>query len=175
MICEFEELAGNEYPNKTKVNVLTEQLASSLPMYAVEASTRLADWQSFLNFKRNLIREKTVGLRYISFSYNPNNFQLDLIVVTENKDYLDRAIRAFARQNLQLFDTNISTNDWQFILPTDDRNQKRTPKADLELGQLPRNKNKFLQIIAKDNENYSRIKKLAEEFEVPFKIQFLLS
>lgn len=169
LICEFEELARNEYPNKTKVNVLTEQLASSLPMYAVEASTRLADWQSFLNFKRNLIREKTVGLRYISFSYNPDNFQLDLIVVTENRDYLDRAIRAFARQNLQLFDTNISTNDWQFILPTDDRNQKRTPKADLELGQLPRNKNKFLQIITKDNENYSRIKKLAEEYEVPFK------
>lgn len=47
LICEFEELARNEYPNKTKVNVLTEQLASSLPMYAVEASTRLADWQSF--------------------------------------------------------------------------------------------------------------------------------
>ena len=55
-------------------------------------------------------------------------------MVAPDAAYLEKARRGFLRQNLQLFDLNISENDWTFALPELD-NDKKTPKSSLELGQ----------------------------------------
>ncbi len=39
---------------------------------------------------------------------------------------LEKARRGFLRQNLQLFDLNISENDWKFALPELDNDKKTT-------------------------------------------------
>ena len=146
--CAYQQLGigGVNFPPNGTQNVLTRQLASDLPKISVETNKRLEDWRSFLNFKRNLIRQKTVGLRYINAKYIPETYQVQLLIVAEHKEYLEQVRRAFARQNLELFDLNISSEDWVFNLPENDKDNKRTPRSELELGQISRGKN-ALEII----------------------------
>ncbi len=59
--CAYQQLGvgGVEYPPNGIQNALTRQLANDLPKISVETNKRLQDWYSFLQFKRNLIRQKT--------------------------------------------------------------------------------------------------------------------
>ena len=66
-------------------------------------------------------------------------------MVAPDAAYLEKARRGFLRQNLQLFDLNISENDWKFALPELD-NDKKPQKSSLELGQVSRG-NKTLEIV----------------------------
>jgi len=165
--CAYQQLGvgGVEYPPNGIQNALTRQLANDLPKISVETNKRLQDWYSFLQFKRNLIRQKTVGLRYINAQYIPETYQVQLLVVAENKEYLQQVRKAFSRQNLELFDLNISSEDWTFNLPENDRENKRTPKSEIELGQIPRSK-KALEEISIQQLKSKEMQKMIKD--VPF-------
>ncbi len=45
------------------------------------------------------------------------NSQLKLLVVAPDAAYLEKARRGFYAKTLQLFDLNISENDWKLALP----------------------------------------------------------
>lgn len=165
--CAYQQLGvgGVEYPPNGIQNALTRQLANDLPKISVETNKRLQDWYSFLQFKRNLIRQKTVGLRYINAQYISETYQVQLLVVAENKEYLQQVRKAFSRQNLELFDLNISSEDWTFNLPENDRENKRTPKSEIELGQIPRSK-KALEEISIQQLKSKEMQKMIKD--VPF-------
>jgi hypothetical protein len=57
-----------------------------------------------------------------------------------SKEYLERVRSAFARQTLELFDLTISSDDWKFTLPEQDKDNKRFSRRELELGQISRAK-----------------------------------
>ncbi len=74
------------------------------------------------------------------------NSQLKLLVVAPDAALFRKSKgEGFLRQNLQLFDLNISENDWKFALPELD-NDKKPQKSSLELGQVSRG-NKTLEIV----------------------------
>ena len=137
--CAYKQLNEDEFPERNVPNVLNRQLANDLPKISVLTSQRLENWSSFLQFKRRLISKKTKGLRYIGYDYDYKNCQLKLLVVAPDTVYLEDARRGFLRQNLQLFDLNISENDWKFSLP-ELENDKKPQKSSLELGQISRGK-----------------------------------
>lgn len=165
--CAYQQLGvgGVEYPPNGIQNALTRQLANDLPKISVETNKRLQDWRAFLQFKRNLIRQKTMGLRYIEAQYNPKTYQVQLLVVAENKEYLEQVRRAFLRQNLELFDLNISSEDWVFKLPEGDKDNKRTSKSALELGQISRGRN-ALELILEQQLKSKVIQNIRKE--IPF-------
>ncbi|UIP24173.1 DEAD/DEAH box helicase [Acinetobacter towneri] len=163
--CSYQRLDGDKFPDRNIPNVLNRQLANDLPKISVLTSERLENWNSFLQFKRRLIRQKTVGLRYIAYDYDHKNSQLRLLVTAQDAAYLEKARRGFLRQNLQLFDLNISENDWTFALPELD-NDKKTPKSSLELGQITRGK-KVLEFISFTNLS-SNQRQIMQEAEFPF-------
>ncbi|MEQ1274993.1 AAA domain-containing protein [Acinetobacter ursingii] len=160
--CKFEKVTENKTLTN---NILTKQLAHDLPKISVLTSQRLENWSSFLQFKRRLIRQKTIGLRYVGYDYDHKNSQLKLLVVAPDAAYLEKARRGFLRQNLQLFDLNISENDWKFALPELD-NDKKPQKSSLELGQVSRGK-KTLEIV-----HFSKLspiqQQIMKESEFPF-------
>lgn len=158
--CNYQKLEVDEFPGRNIVNVLNRQLANDLPKISVLTNQRLKDWSSFLQFKRQLIQQKTVGLRYITHEYNHQKSSLKLLVVAQDAAYLAKAYQSFSRQNLQLFDLNISDNEWKFILPEKD-NDKKVQKASLELGQIARGK-KALQEISLDQLSKSDIEIMKE-------------
>lgn len=86
-------------------------------------------------------------------------------MVAPDAAYLEKARRGFLRQNLQLFDLNISENDWKFALPELD-NDKKPQKSSLELGQVSRG-NKTLEIV-----HFSKLspiqQQIMKESEFPF-------
>lgn len=163
--CAYQQLGERDYPDRNIQNVLTRQLANDLPKISVETNKRLQDWYSFLQFKRNLIRQKTVGLRYINAQYIPETYQVQLLVVAGNKEHLQQVRKGFSRQNLEIFDLNISSEDWTFNLPENDRESKRTPKSEIKLGQIPRSK-KALEEISIQQLKSKEIQEMIKD--VPF-------
>ncbi len=114
-------------------NVLTKNLAQELPPISVETAARLKEWLEFLKFKRELVKEKTVGLRYLRFGLN-NEDQLEFLVVGECRDEIERANHAFRRKDLEAFELGISMDEWQFTIS--DKNLSRRIPRGFELGQL---------------------------------------
>lgn len=163
--CAYKQLDGDKFPDRNVPNVLNRQLANDLPKISVLTSERLNNWSSFLQFKRRLIRQKTIGLRYIGYDYDHKNSQLKLLVVAPDAAYLEKARRGFLRQNLQLFDLNISENDWKFALQELD-NDKKPQKSSLEVGQVSRGKKTF-EIV-----HFSKLspiqQQIMQESEFPF-------
>lgn len=132
--CHYFKLGENDYPPRGTENVLTEQLANDLPKISVLTNDRLKDWCTFLDFKKRLIKQKTVGLRYLKAKYDMSQEALKVLVIAENEEELYRCYRTFARQNLQLFDLQVSADPWIFTLP--DNDSKKSKKPDFELGQI---------------------------------------
>ncbi|HAS6361805.1 TPA: hypothetical protein RQJ98_002309 [Vibrio vulnificus] len=65
-------------------NVLTTKLAQELPLISVKTADRLKEWLDFLIFKRALVNEKTIGLRYLKFDLNEHD-QLEFLVIGGSK------------------------------------------------------------------------------------------
>ena len=114
-------------------NVLTAKLAQELPLISVKTADRLKEWLDFLSFKRALVNEKTIGLRYLKFDLNEHD-QLEFLVVGGSKNEFEHANKVFRRKVLEAYELGISTDNWQFNI-SDKKLANRIPRG-IELGQL---------------------------------------
>ncbi|WP_412497663.1 AAA domain-containing protein [Vibrio furnissii] len=114
-------------------NVLTQKLALELPLISVKTADRLKEWLDFLTFKRALVNEKTIGLRYLKFDLNEQD-QLEFLVIGGSKKELEHANHVFRRKDLEAYELGISTDNWQFNI-SDKNLANRIPRG-MELGQL---------------------------------------
>ncbi|SDH93260.1 AAA domain-containing protein [Vibrio xiamenensis] len=138
-------------------NVLTPKLAQELPLISVKTADRLQEWLEFLKFKRALVSEKTIGLRYLKFDLNEQD-QLEFLVVGGSKKELEQANQVFRRKALEAYELSISTDNWQFNI-SDKKLANRIPRG-MELGQL---KNQLSIIDANQSKQFSEV--LTELYE----------
>lgn len=136
--------SGGRYAERGQRNVLMPEFTKALPKYAIETKQRLENWTDFLNFKDNLIRHKTEGLRYLQWSLNEEKGQMQFLVMAENNLALKRAGNAFNRQNLHAFDLKKSTCPYRFSLPQNSAGE-RVDSALGNFGQLANNGLKAIQ------------------------------
>lgn len=141
--CEYQLLEEGEYPPRGIQNVLTPQLVEELPKISVLANERLEEWRKFLGFKKELIRQKTVGLRYLTINYDEQKHIFKLLAIGNSQQDFEVVRRALARKDLQLFDLNTSTDPWKFELPSVEDNRQNKQKVKFELGQFESGKNAF--------------------------------
>ena len=141
--CEYQFLGEGEYPSRGIQNVLTPQLVEELPKISVLANERLEEWRKFLGFKKELIRQKSVGLRYLTINYDEQKHIFKLLAIANSQQDFELVRRALARKDLQLFDLNTSTDPWKFELPSLEDKRQNKQKVKFELGQFKRGKNAF--------------------------------
>lgn len=132
-------------------NVLTQKLARELPLISVKTADRLKEWLDFLTFKRALVNEKTIGLRYLRFDLNEHD-QLEFLVVGESKKELEHANHVFKRKDLEAYELGVSTDNWQFNI-SDKNLANRIPRG-MELGQL---KGQLSVIDANQSKQFSEL------------------
>jgi superfamily I DNA and/or RNA helicase len=141
--CNFQLLMEGEYPPRDIQNVLTSQLVEELPKISVLANERLEEWRKFLGFKKELIRQKSVGLRYLTINYDEQKHIFKLLAIADSQQDFEIVRRALARKDLQLFDLKTSTDPWNFELPSLEDNRQNKQKVKFELGQFKRGKSAF--------------------------------
>lgn len=138
-------------------NVLTRSLAQELPPISVKTGERLNEWMEFIKFKRALIKEKTIGLRYLQCNLN-NEDQLEFLVVGESKEELLPVNHVFQRKYLEAYELGVSTDKWQFNI--DDKTLSRNGPRGIEIGQI---KGSLQFIDANETKKLSEL--LAELYE----------
>lgn len=147
----FRHLGENQYPERGLRNVIVPEFTKTLPKYAVETKKRLDSWLDFLTFKENLIRHKTQGLRYLSWSFNEDTSQVEFLVMAENDFALNLTRKAFSRQNLHAFELTTSTCPFRFLLPQNSAGD-RVESAFGNFGQLASNGIQVIKNNEADNE-----------------------
>lgn len=148
----FNELKEWQFPKRGNANILTPEFTKSLPKYALETRKRLSGWLDFLDFKNNLIKHKTQGVRYLNWKFDESKGQIYFLVIAENEEMLKKVRSAFRRQNLHTFDVKISNNPFRFTLPQ--TNFSRIESAFSQLGQLA---NQGIKIIQKNNPDKEKV------------------
>lgn len=113
-------------------NMLTPELARELPAVAVRTAKQLQNWSDFLTWKRNLILERTRGLRYFRVEWNED--RLVFRVLAENEDSLRESYSAVRQDDATAFSPQVSADPWTFRL-SDQDNGRRTPRG-FPLGRL---------------------------------------
>lgn len=112
-------------------NVLTQELARSLPPISLQTRERLTDWADFLEWKRKLVQEKTRGLRYVQRQWRGD--QVVFRVVAESEPWLRETYRGVSRMDVSAFERQVSADAWTFRL--DDSTTKGRYPRQTELGQ----------------------------------------
>jgi len=114
-------------------NVLTPELAKNLPLISVKTAKNLNNWLEFINFKRELVKEKNIGLRYLRYELNNKN-QLEFTVLSSSVTGMEQASKVFSRKSLEAFEVSISSDMCEFTINDDKKNYK-SPRG-FELGQI---------------------------------------
>jgi len=113
-------------------NALTPSLAEKLPLISVKTSKNLADWLEFIEFKRELVKEKTLGLRYLKSELNTHD-QLVFTIISNGQDNLQKASKVFNRKSLEAFDASASSETCEFKV---NENKNNKSPIGFELGQI---------------------------------------
>ena len=98
-------------------NVLAAACMRVIPPFAAHTARRLRDWEDFLYFKEALVKHRSQGLRYFSWSYNEDSGCLEFLVAASDNDDLRSTIRSFRRQNLHAYNLRSSADPYVFRLP----------------------------------------------------------
>jgi superfamily I DNA and/or RNA helicase len=117
-------------------NILDETLASSLPLISVTTKKRLSDWYAFIEWKIQLVSEKTRGIRFINsriVSSEKQDYEWEFDLVSETKDVLDNDRKVLGRKDISVFSLTTSENEWVFRLP---ENQKNKRERSVNIGQI---------------------------------------
>jgi hypothetical protein len=109
--------------------LLTLELAAALPPISRRTQERLGDWHGYLGWKRNLVREKSTGLRYIAARVADKSAFFR--AVASDDVTLERLARGLRQQPVVALDPRASTDAWTLRL---DECSKRAPRS-YELGE----------------------------------------
>lgn len=121
-------------------NLLTPQLLSNLPPITQETGNNLTEWNKFLDWKEELIRNKTCGMRYIRREWRDE--QLVFYLVSQRSESLQKHRKSFGRNDLVVFRVDQSEDPWKFKLP-DEGKGYRLPRLGQagKLSKLPKKEN----------------------------------
>lgn len=118
-------------------NVLDNELANSLPLISVTTQKKLTDWYDFIQWKRQLVSEKTRGLRFINrriVTSEKQGYVWEFDVISESKEVLDKDRKVLGRKDISVFSLTASEDEWVFKLPSDNKKNRRD--RTINIGQI---------------------------------------
>ena len=74
----------------------------------------LADWNSYLEWKRQLAELRIKGVKYIGFKIDTEEREMTFLAVTDGKDSFDEFRKYLRRNEVSIFSNNYSNNRWNF-------------------------------------------------------------
>ncbi len=118
-------------------NILDETLANSLPLISVTTRKKLTDWYAFIDWKKQLVSEKTRGIRFINsriVSSEKQDYEWEFDLVSESKETLSCDRKVLGRKDISVFSLTTSEDEWVFHLPNENKKNKR--ERSVNLGQI---------------------------------------
>lgn len=89
---------------------VTEKVAE----HAEQLEGELADWNSYLDWKRQLAELRIRGMKYIGFRFDVKAEEIIFLVVTEGKATFDEFRKHLRRNEISAFSNNYSNSRWYF-------------------------------------------------------------
>lgn len=89
----------------------------------------LADWNAYLNWKRQLAELRIRGVKYIGFKIDIENREMTLLAVNENRESFGEFRKYLRRNEVSIFSNHYSNNRWRFEF-----NREYQDKADNDSG-----------------------------------------
>lgn len=129
-----------------KRNVINKKWLQELPPISKQTKKQLEEWRGYLNFKKQVVSNQELGVRYIARSADGEKQQVHFIVCIEKGD---SALNRIKRQQLTCFDTSVSEESWTFRPPIDQPRNKRS--NDIRLGDI---KDKEIRSLSKAEFNH---------------------
>ena len=74
----------------------------------------LADWNAYLDWKRQLAELRIKGVKYIGFKIDTEEREMTFLAVTDGKAVFDEFRRYLRRNEISIFSNNYSNNRWYF-------------------------------------------------------------
>lgn len=74
----------------------------------------LADWNAYLNWKRQLAELRIKGVKYIGFKIDTAEREMTFLAITDGKDAFDEFRKYIRRNEISIFSNNYSNNRWHF-------------------------------------------------------------
>ncbi len=82
--------------------------------HAEQLKGELADWNSYLDWKRQLAELRIRGMKYFGFRFDIKAEEVIFLVVTEGKANFDEFRKHLRRNEISVFSNNYSNNRWYF-------------------------------------------------------------
>lgn len=82
--------------------------------HAEQLEGELADWNDYLDWKRQLAELRIRGMKYIGFRLDVEEREVTFLVVTEGKPAFDEFRKYLRRNEVSVFSNNYSNNRWYF-------------------------------------------------------------
>lgn len=89
---------------------VTEKVAE----HAEQLEGELADWNAYLDWKRQLAELRIRGMKYIGFRFDIKAEEVTFLVVTEGKNAFDEFRKHLRRNEISVFSNNYSNSRWYF-------------------------------------------------------------
>lgn len=74
----------------------------------------LADWNAYLDWKRQLAELRIRGIKYIGFKVNTEDREMTFLAIADGKDSFDDFRRYLRRNEVSIFSNNYSNDRWCF-------------------------------------------------------------
>ena len=105
-------------------NVLGEKVISQLPPISMITFRNLEEWQNYLDWRTQLIRESKIGIRYLSWQIDPDNMTISFIVVSPSLEDLNRH-QFWKKDDVFAYPLSNSSDPWVFRDDNSDSGKKR--------------------------------------------------
>ena len=146
---ELDVMTYRARPANQRANhsAFTREFIESLPRVAADTALRLADWRNFLDWRERLVREKSLGLRYVARKLHEHGVTFH--IVAPDKAAFDRQHKALRRADLLALGMDASEDAWTFKLP-DKPVKRRKGKSEFGLGRIASVKSLDLQGVPEE-------------------------
>lgn len=89
-------------------------ITDTVAEHAEKLEGELADWNSYLDWKRQLAELRIRGMKYIGFKFDINAEEVTFLIVTEGKESFDEFRKYLRRNEISVFSNNYSNSRWYF-------------------------------------------------------------
>ena len=96
-----------------------------------ELKGELADWSSYLDWKRQLAEMKIQGIKYIGIRFEIEERQMYILAVTDGEEEYKKFRKALRRNEVSAFSNIYSTDQWKFSFNNNDGDYKNESGVDL--------------------------------------------
>lgn len=127
---DFERTLVFLYDGPNRPNALWEYTENAAE-HPEELKGELADWSSYLDWKRQLAEMRIQGMKYLGIKINVEERQMVVLAVAEGEDAYKKFRRALRRNEVSAFSNIYSSDQWIFRFNRNDADYRNETGVEL--------------------------------------------